>query len=161
MYKLTSCMEGRIREGQVKYIKHILDNEKQGLLNTTVRGREENLRNDWMESTCEFMKKMDLTFDKMKRMKIRAEKANQRMEQCKMQRSGRQEESEDLLQMEKDIKQKKALYKNVPSSEIMYRARTNNLQLNDRERHKDKDVKCIVWRGSEKIEAFNIVVSSI
>ncbi len=30
----------------------------------------------------------------------------------------------------------------MPFSEIMYRARTNNLQLNDRERHKGKDVKC-------------------
>ncbi len=36
------------------------------------------------------------------------------------------------------------MYDNVPSSEKMYRPRANNLQLNDRERHKGKDAKRIM-----------------
>ncbi len=35
------------------------------------------------------------------------------------------------------------IYDNRPSSQILFKARTNNLRLNDRNRHTNGDTKCI------------------
>ena len=44
----------------------------------------------------------------------------------------------------KDVKEEEDLYDNRPSSEIMYKARTNNLQQQDRKRHQKGDTKCFM-----------------
>ena len=44
----------------------------------------------------------------------------------------------------KDVKEEEDLYDNRPSSEIMYKSRTNNLQLQDRKRHQKGDTKCFM-----------------
>ena len=42
------------------------------------------------------------------------------------------------------MKGEEKLYDNKPASVIMYKARTNNLNLNDRNRHKNGDTKCVM-----------------
>ncbi len=42
------------------------------------------------------------------------------------------------------LKSEENLYNNLPASEIMYRARTNILLLQDEERHKGKSTECIM-----------------
>ncbi len=51
------------------------------------------------------------------------------------------------------LKSEENLYNNVPASEIMYRARTNNRQLQDKERHRVKSTECIMFNG--KLEDLN------
>ncbi len=51
------------------------------------------------------------------------------------------------------LKSEEKLYNNVPVSEIMYRARTNNLQLQDKERHSGKSTKWIMC--GEKLKDLN------
>ena len=42
------------------------------------------------------------------------------------------------------------IYDNRPSSRILNKARTNTLQLNDRNRHVNKETHCIMWRCEQK-----------
>ena len=44
----------------------------------------------------------------------------------------------------KEIKSEEDLYDNRPASAIFYRARTNNLNLNDRNRFKNANTKCLM-----------------
>ena len=54
-----------------------------------------------------------------------------------------------------DIRAEEDLYDNRPASEIMYKARTNNLQLQDRKRHQGGDTKCIMCdEETEDLEHF-------
>ena len=42
------------------------------------------------------------------------------------------------------------IYDNIPSSNILNKARTNTLQLNDRNRHTNKEINCMVYDKDEK-----------
>ena len=44
----------------------------------------------------------------------------------------------------KEIRREEDIYDNRPVSVIIYKARTNNLNLNDRNRHKNEDTKCLM-----------------
>ena len=52
----------------------------------------------------------------------------------------------------KDKIQEENIYDNRPSSTILYKARSNTLPLNDRNRHKNKETHCIacgnIWYGN-------------
>ncbi len=43
----------------------------------------------------------------------------------------------------KTVLAEEKIYDNRPSSEILFKARTNNLRLNDRNRHTNGDTKCL------------------
>ncbi len=65
----ASCMEGRIRGSQVKYIRYILENENQNLLKVILRERQETLRDYWMQSSLELMKDIEMEFIQLREPK--------------------------------------------------------------------------------------------
>ena len=52
----------------------------------------------------------------------------------------------------KDKIQEENIYDNRPSSTILYKARSNTLPLNDRNRHKNKETHCIACRNIDQLE---------
>ena len=53
---------------------------------------------------------------------------------------------------------KKVIYDNRPSSTILYKARTNKLQLNDRNRHTNKEVHCLVCDTDDKEDIYHFML---
>ena len=47
------------------------------------------------------------------------------------------------------------IYDNRPSSTILYKARTNTLQLNDRNRHTNKEIHCLVCDTDDKEDIYH------
>lgn len=151
----ASSMESRIRGSQIKYIKYILENEDHGLLNRILQERREKLNNYWLQSSELFMEKMNVTYGQLKVLtkkelstKIKTWDSMQWKQEVKGKTS-----LTIYCKWKENIKQEEDLYDNRPASEIMYRARTNNLQLQDRMRHQGKDTQCMMC--SEKIENIN------
>ena len=50
------------------------------------------------------------------------------------------------------------IYDNRPSSAILYKARTNTLQLNDRNRHTNKEIHCLVCDTYDKEDIYHFML---
>ena len=50
------------------------------------------------------------------------------------------------------------IYDNRPSSNILNKARTNTLQLNDRNRHTNKEINCMVCDKHEKKDIYHFML---
>ena len=50
------------------------------------------------------------------------------------------------------------MYDNRPSSTILYKARTNTLQLNDRNRHTNKEIHCLVCDTDDKEDIYHFML---
>ena len=50
------------------------------------------------------------------------------------------------------------IYDNRPSSTILYKARTNTLQLNDRNRHTNKKIHCLVCDTDDKEDIYHFML---
>ena len=50
------------------------------------------------------------------------------------------------------------IYDNRPSSTIFYKARTNTLQLNDRNRHTNKEIHCLVCGTDDKEDIYHFIL---
>ena len=46
----------------------------------------------------------------------------------------------------------------MPSSTILYKARTNTLQLNDRNRHTNKEIHCLVCDTDDKEDIYHFML---
>ena len=50
------------------------------------------------------------------------------------------------------------VYDNRPSSTILYKARSNTLQLNDRNRHTNKEIHCLVCDTDDKEDIYDFML---
>ena len=50
------------------------------------------------------------------------------------------------------------IYDNRPSSTILYKARSNTLQLNDRNRHTNKEIHCLVCDTDDKEDIYHFML---
>ena len=50
------------------------------------------------------------------------------------------------------------IYDNRPSSTILYKARTNTLQLNDSNRHTNKEIHCLVCDTDDKVDIYHFML---
>ena len=104
------------------------------------------MKDNWLESSQDFIGKLNVSFEQLKRLKkneisskVKAWDSEKWKEEVEEKKS-----LEIYCKWKENVQQEEELYDNRPASEIMYRARTNNLKLQDRMRHQGRDTKCIM-----------------
>lgn len=141
----SSTMENRIRENQLNYLKYVEENERNGLLRRIIEEKFKDKKDYWIQTTREFMKNIKLTYSELK--EIGKQNLKKKVRECDKEYWKKEVAEKSSLKIyskyKTEIKEEK-FYDNRPSSEVLYRARTNNLKLNDRNRYTDGDTKCIM-----------------
>ena len=92
------------------------------------------------------MKKLNFNYEQLRRMK--KEELSTRIKTWDSNKWKQEVKSKKSLSIyckwKEEIKAEEDLYDNRSASEIMYKAWTNTLQLQDRKRHQGGDTKCIM-----------------
>ena len=139
-----SSMKARIMEGQLKYLQYILRGEGNDLIEKVVgEMRDQRKRNKWINGLLEDRQKVGIRGDKITsqeiRMKVKAwdktmwkqemqEKVSLRIYRTWREEIGGQEE----------------VYDNSEKSVILFKCRTNNMDLRDRKRFNNGSTECIM-----------------
>lgn len=142
----ASSMETRILGNQAKYLHYILAEGSPDLLKIVLQERIDHLPNDWLTTSQRFISDAGITFEDLRRIS--------RVELCSaITQSDLRLWREELAlkrsltvyrEWKDSIKGEEKLCDNRPASEIMYRARTNTLRLQDRNRFQENDTICFM-----------------
>ena len=128
----SSNMETRIRQNQLNYLKYVEENENNDLMRQIMVKRTTDKKDYWMETIKEFMKKISINHSKLK--ELTKQKLKDKINEWDN-KSWQEEVAEKSgLSIYKKWKTKileEKFYDNRPSSQTFYRARTNNLKLNE------------------------------
>ena len=137
-----SEMRSRIAGARLRYVKGI-EEGKNELLKKIVEVMREDESNKWMKETKRNMSEVGVNERNFWRMEKREIKNKEReMDSKRWEEEIKGKSSLEIyVELKKEIKEE-LMYDNRPSSIIMYRARTNCLKLNDRNRHQGGEVKC-------------------
>ena len=99
----------------------------------------------WLQTTKEFMKNIKIKHSDFKGMKTQKLKGKIKdWDTENWEKEVAERSSLKIYSKFKTTIKEEKFYDNKPSSIILYKARTNNLNLNDRNRHKNGDTKCIM-----------------
>lgn len=153
----ASSMLARVIEGRFMYLKSIIQTFQTRSQENA--NREEDCRNDllkevfrrmkdnnldWMKTTRKYLISTNITFRDLERMDC--EDIKKKLKAWDTERWKREVAEKSSLQVyslfKSNINSEEQLYDNTPASIILYMARTNNLNLNDRKRHRNEDTSC-------------------
>ena len=142
----ASKMETRIRANQITFLKHTEENARNDLMRRIVEQKKTLKKDYWSKSTSEFMTKIDLKYSELKsETKKNIKRKIEKWDEEQWKQEIRQKSSLKIYaEWKNSMKSEQYLYDNRPASVIFYRARTNNLSLNDRNRFKNANTKCIM-----------------
>ena len=103
-------------------------------------------KDTWTKTTTEFMEKVSLSYTELRNLSKTKMKEKIKVWETKKWREEVEEKSSLVIykRWKNEMKSEETLYDNRPASVIFYKARTNNLNLNDRNRHTNGDTKCIM-----------------
>lgn len=141
----SSAMETRIRQNQLNYLKYVEDHERNELVKRIVVEKALMKKDYWIKSTKEFMKEINVKYCELRT--IKKENLNNKIKQWdnkKWQKEVAEKSSLSIYKNWKSGVKEESIYDNRPSSEILFKARTNNLKLNDRNRHNYGDTRCLM-----------------
>lgn len=148
----ASKMETRIRENQIKYMKYIEEHNRNDLLKRILDEKKEIKNEYWIKTSEEFMKNAGLTYNMIRHAKI--EIIKDRIQDWDLKNWQKEIQEKSSLKIYKNCKQElkgeEKLYDNKTSSAIMFQARTNNLNLNDRKRFNGEETKCFMCEGENE-----------
>ena len=150
-----SEMRTRIAEARLRYAKGI-EEGKNELLQKILRKIKGDISNKWMRETMKCMEEIGVSERTFWRMKKNEIKSKAREMDSRRWREEIQKKTSLAIYAEqkKEIKEE-GIYDNRPSSIIMYRARTNCLKLNDRNRHQGGEIECkLCGTNIENLEHF-------
>ena len=138
-------METRIRQNQVNYLKYVEENDTNGLMKRIIEEKAKTKKDYWLKTTKEFMKEINLNYPELRT--IKKEKLKNKIidwDSKKWQQEVAEKSSLAIYKNFKTILAEEKIYDNRPSSQVLFKARTNNLRLNDRNRHTNGDTKCLL-----------------
>ena len=155
----ASSMKARIIEGRFMFLKSIIEIYKTKTQENA--NREEDNRNklmkeilrktklnflNWMKTTTKHFTCIDMTYNDIETLDREEIKRRIKIWDSEQWKKEVQEKSNLYIykQFKLNIWCEEQLYDNTTASVIMYKARTNNLNLNDRNRFEDKDTSCIM-----------------
>lgn len=161
----ASSMKKRIMEGKLLYLKSIIDayttttqenltreeDNRNNLLKEVYKMAKGNQQN-WIKNINKYLECSKLTLrdiGKLKKEEIKEKLRSWDTEEWKQEVQSKR--SLELYKIYKpEIKCEELIYDNTPSSVTLYRARTNNLALNDRKRFYNEDTTCIMCGAEEE-----------
>lgn len=137
-------METRIRQNQLNYLKYVEENERNELMRRIVEEKATIRKDHWTNTTKEFMREINIQQSEL--ITIKKEKLKNKIREWDSRKWQKEVEEKSSLSLYRNWKKEMAeekIYDNRPSSQILFKARTNNLRLNNRNRHTGGDTKCI------------------
>ena len=146
----ASLVKKRVINGRINYIKGIQSNRNK-LLETILWTIETEQETKWIKTTRKYMNVTNINFNDIRLNS----KEYLKQFMIKWDRNIWEDELEmkTSLQIYKKFKNdfgEEEIYDNRPSSTILYKARSNTLQLNDRNRHTNKEIHCLVCDTDDK-----------
>lgn len=154
-------MKTRIINGRFQYLKSIEEGENQ-LLKEIVREMFEDERNKWMKVTKTYMNTVGVRRGNIIRMKkTEIKEATRKWDSANWKEEVNSKSSLVIYKRWKENIKEEKMYDNRPSSIILYKARSGTLQLNDRKRHTNGEVKCtLCGHEYEDLKHFILVCPS-
>ena len=133
-------------ENHVQVLKHIEENPQNDLMRRIIEQKKILKKDYWTKSTNAFMSKINLKYSELKSETKKKIKRKIEIWGEEMWKQEIREKSSLKIYAEwkKSMKSEEYLYDNRPASVIFYRARTNNLSLNDRNRFTNGNTKPIM-----------------
>ena len=134
------------RSNKVLFVKYVKENNYNELMKRIIEEKRHMKKDYWATSTREFMKKVKLSYADLKSCtKLEIKKKIKEWYTISWIRELSEKSSLKIYwEWKQEIKSEESLYDNRPSSITLYRARTNNLNLNDRKRHVGGETKCVM-----------------
>ena len=144
-----SSMKSRIMEGQLKYLQHILRGESNRLLERVVEEmRNDKKKNKWMGGLIEDRKRVGIRGIDISKQEI-SEKVK-KWDKEKWRNDMQEKESLKIYrQFKTDLGGMENIYDNSEASVILFKCRTNNMNLGDRKRFINQSTECVMC-GHEK-----------
>lgn len=157
----ASLMKTRIINGRFQYLKSIEEGENQ-LLKEIVGEMFEDDRNKWMKVTKTYMNTVGVRRGNIIRMKkTEIKEATRKWDSANWKEEVNSKSSLVIYKRWKENIKEEKMYDNRPSSIILYKARSGTLQLNDRKRHTNGEVKCtLCGHEYEDLKHFILVCPS-
>ena len=154
----ASLVKKRVINGRINYIKGIQSNRNK-LLETILWTIETEQETKWIKTTRKYMNVTNINFNDIRLNS----KEYLKQFMIKWDRNIWEDELEmkTSLQIYKKIKNdfgEEEIYDNRPSSTILYKARSNTLQLNDRNRHTNKEIHCLVCDTDDKEDIYHFML---
>lgn len=139
----ASSMKSRIIKDRIFYVKGILDG-KNDLLKEILNQMLECKDSKWMKTTQKYMEEVNLKMEDLKRKKrTQIRDWIKAWDTRKWREDTEKKSTLKIYRQFKDNVREESIYDNSPGSVILYRARANCLQLNDRKRHtEEKRTSC-------------------
>ena len=137
-------MESRIRTNQVLFLKYAEENDQNTLMKRIIEEKRNMKKDHWSLSVVEFMRNVNITYNELKELtKVQIKNKIKELETKQWRKETSERSSLKIYKnWKRDIRGEEQLYDNRPASVIFYKARTNNLNLNDRKRHQNGLTKC-------------------
>ena len=154
----ASLVKKRVINGRINYIKGIQSNRNK-LLETILWTIETEQETKWIKTTRKYMNVTNINFNDIRLNS----KEYLKQFMIKWDRNIWEDELEmkTSLQIYKKFKNdfgEEEIYDNRPSSTILYKARSNTLQLNDRNRHTNKEIHCLVCDTDDKEDIYHFML---
>lgn len=138
-----SSMKARIMEGQIKYLQYILRGEGNELLERIVEEMKEKKRNRWIKGLIEDRRMVGIKGRNVSNEEI---KKNVRAWDTNEWKNELEEKSSLRLYKlwRKELGGQESVYDNREASVILFKARSNNLNLGDRKRFSNQSTECLM-----------------
>lgn len=140
----ASSMKARIIKERIMYVKGITEG-RNDLLKEVLRKMMENNESKWMKTTKKYANEIGIKMEEVKLMKkYDIEKRINIWDTKKWKEEMERKTSLNIYRAEKqNIGQKdETIYDNTIASTLLYKARSNTLQLNDRKRFIEESTNC-------------------
>ena len=143
--------------GRINYVKGIQRNRNE-LLESILWIIQTEQETKWIKTTRKYMKDVNISFNDIH------QKSKEYLKQFMIKWDLNIWKAELEMKTTLQIYKKKTnfgdeeIYDNIPSSNILNKARTNTLQLNDRNRHTNKEINCMVCDKDEKEDIYHFML---
>ena len=147
----ASLMRKRVINGRINYVK----GNRNELLESILWIIQTEQETKWIKTTRKYMKDVNISFNDIH--KKSKEYLKKFMIKWDLNIWKAELEMKPTLQIYKKNKNNfgdEEIYDNRPSSNILNKARPNTLQLNDRNRHTNKEINCMVCDKDEKEDIY-------
>ena len=135
-------MKSRLINGRVQFVKNILEGKNE-LLKEVLRAMKEDGNYNWMKATNRYLEEIGIRYGDIGRLTKEELKGKvQDWDSRKWREEVNSKVSLKIYEREKTEIREEDVYDNRPSSIILFRARSNTLPLNDRNRHKNESMEC-------------------
>lgn len=139
-----SSMKGRLMEGQLRYLQYILNDQGNGLLSRIVEEmRNSSTKNKWISGLLEYRQLIGLRGEAGSYLDI-----SRKVKEWDTRTWKEEMDQKVSLKLYREMRQgiggQDKIYDNREATTILFRCRTNNLDLGDRNRFSNASTECIM-----------------